>query len=210
MPLGWTQSTVIQSTITIISPHHCDHIDACCPHSSLSSTRRLPLLRAGDVRQVQWAGVTAEVKVEWRGNYIELDEEMDVVGPVPRLGVLLGLGRAAAQAEMKAAAEAEAAAEAAEDGKEEAEIAAEQPIVSQIDPPPPPVDDEQRFIETYVRDNCIHANYKWPEHRMAHLSDAAVRFTPSIRTMDVVLKRKIVAYVRAEHISEDVDMSAAV
>jgi len=61
-----------------------------------------------------------------------------------------------------------------------------------------------------VRDNCIHANYKWPEHRMAHLSDAAVRFTPSIRTMDVVLKRKIVAYVRAEQISEDVDMSAAV
>jgi hAT family C-terminal dimerisation region len=151
--------------------------------------------------------LAAEVKGEYRGNYIELDEEMEIVEPVPRLGVLWGQGGAAADSEAEMMVEEQQAADVEE--KQESE-APPQSVISQIDPPPPAVDDERRFIETYVRDNGIYANYKWPEHRMAHLSDAAVCFTPSIRTMDIVLRRKIMAYVRAEQISEDVDMSVAV
>lgn len=67
-------------------------------------------------------------------------------------------------------------------------------------------DDLLRFIQTYVRENGIHANYKWKAHLYAHLSSAATSFTPPILNTDIELKKKIMAYVRDEEIEENPDV----
>jgi hAT family C-terminal dimerisation region len=124
------------------------------------------------------------------GSYIELDEDMEEVDDVPSL-VLLHT-RQLFQADIEVDME-----EKYEEAVEQ-KVEMREPIISQIDPPPPPVDHLQRFIVQYVRDNGIHSNYKWREHHMSHLSNAAVNFTPSIKDTDIVLRRKIMAYVREE------------
>jgi hypothetical protein len=63
-------------------------------------------------------------------------------------------------------------------------------------------DDLTRFMESYVRENGIHANWKWKSHQVAHLSSAAVNFTPPILCTDIELKKKTMSYVREQEIGE--------
>jgi hAT family C-terminal dimerisation region len=129
-----------------------------------------------------------------QGAWIELDEKMEEVEEVPRLSGLFS--REAKAAEQKDRAESK-------EEKEEVQESSPAAVISQIDPPPPSVDDVQRFIVQYVSEHRIHARFRWQEHHMANLSNAAVRFQPSLKDTDVVLRKKIMAYVRAEQLLVD-------
>lgn len=134
-----------------------------------------------------------------RGSYIELDEDMEAVEPVPRLAGLWRQAREGAEVEEKEEMAVEAAQERKEEGEEdEQKLPEDTAVISQIEPPSPPKDDLQRFIEDYVSQQRIHPQYKWREHHLSHLSDAAVNFTPPILKLVSELKRKVMAYVRAE------------
>jgi hypothetical protein len=142
------------------------------------------------------------------GSYIELDDNMEQVEEVPRLALLLsGEAKAAARESMEVdEKEEKEVVQAAEvDEEEEAELP-ERPQVSRVVPPRASNDDLLRFIQTYVRENGIHANYKWKAHLYAHLSSAATSFTPPILNTDIELKKKIMAYVRDEEIEENPDV----
>jgi hypothetical protein len=54
-----------------------------------------------------------------------------------------------------------------------------------------------KFIETYIKENKVTSQYKWVEHRLCHLADAAANNTPPIRDTVDTLKKKIMTAVKA-------------
>ena len=63
--------------------------------------------------------------------------------------------------------------------------------------PAPPENDVQAFIEWYVREHGVSAKYRWGVDKMNTLHEAGQTWRVHRRDSDVVLKRKIMAWVRA-------------
>ncbi len=71
-------------------------------------------------------------------------------------------------------------------------------------PAPPATDEVQRFIEDYVRKHSIHSKYRWREYHISQLESSAAEWKPQpMRDTVDVLKRKIMAWVRAEEAEAD-------
>jgi hypothetical protein len=85
-----------------------------------------------------------------------------------------------------------------QEGKEEnaEEQEYQEPAVSAI-APAPAVDNVQAFIESFVSRHSIHASFRWRDHHMQQLEAEGLAWKPPMRDTDTVLKRKIMAYVRA-------------
>jgi hypothetical protein len=135
---------------------------------------------------------------------------MEEVDEVPRLALLIsGEAKAVARQSMEVDEKEErgvveeqnaAAAEVEED--DEDEQLPPEPQVRRVKPSRASSDDLTRFMEIYVRENGIHASWKWKSHQVAHLSSAAVNFTTPILCTDIELKKKIMSYVREQEIGE--------
>ena len=63
--------------------------------------------------------------------------------------------------------------------------------------PAPPENDVQAFIEWYVREHGVSGKYRWGVDKMNTLHEAGQAWRVQMRHSDVVLKRKIMAWVRA-------------
>jgi hypothetical protein len=68
--------------------------------------------------------------------------------------------------------------------------------VRSVPRPPPSTDDVQRFIVEYVASHTITARFRWQPHHEQQLQAAAVAFTPPMRDVVSVLKKKVMNYVR--------------
>lgn len=93
----------------------------------------------------------------------------------------------------------EAAAEV-QDEKEEQLPNPPQAIVSVISVPDPPATDEvERFIKAYVKKFGVNDKYRWRDYNLGQLEAAGAAWKPEpMRDTPVVLKRKIMAWVRAQ------------
>jgi hypothetical protein len=69
-------------------------------------------------------------------------------------------------------------------------------VVSRIPPPPPSSDDVQRFIVDYVARHNIHAKTRWKAHQEQQLEAEGQAFKPPMMDQTIILKRKIMAYVK--------------
>jgi hypothetical protein len=66
-------------------------------------------------------------------------------------------------------------------------------------PDPPTTDEVERFIKAYVREYGIHDKYRWRDYNLQQLESAGAEWKPEpMRDTAVVLKRKIMAWVRAQ------------
>lgn len=69
-------------------------------------------------------------------------------------------------------------------------------IVRSLPRPRSSTDDVQRFITEYVHRHSITANFRWRDHHEQHLQAAAVSSVPPMLDTVMVLKKKMMAYVR--------------
>ena len=70
-------------------------------------------------------------------------------------------------------------------------------IISHV-PRPPCTDDVQLFIEHIVREMGVTPKYRWSEARMNQLWTSGQQWRPVMKDTDIVLKNKVMAYVRAQ------------
>jgi hypothetical protein len=92
----------------------------------------------------------------------------------------------------------EAAAVAMEAEEEKAEFApAPLAVISQV-PRPPARDNMQAFIEHIVTLMGVTSKFRWLEAKMIQLWDEGQKWRPPMEDMDVVLKNKVMAWVRAQ------------
>jgi hypothetical protein len=75
-------------------------------------------------------------------------------------------------------------------------------IISHV-PRPPTTDDVQLFIEHIVREMGVTPKYRWSESRMTQLSSNGQQWRPAMKETDVVLRNKVMAYVRAQEVVQD-------
>jgi len=75
-------------------------------------------------------------------------------------------------------------------------------VISHI-PRPPPVDDVQAFIEHIVADMGVTPKYRWTEARMNQLESEGQQWQPAMRDTVDVLKKRIMAWVRAQDAEEN-------
>jgi hypothetical protein len=96
--------------------------------------------------------------------------------------------------------EGKEAVEEVPDEKEEKQLPAPPPAVGVISVPDPPATDEvERFIKAYVEKYGIHDKYRWRDYNLQQLESAGAEWQPQpMRDTAVVLKRKIMAWVRAQ------------
>jgi hAT family C-terminal dimerisation region len=78
-------------------------------------------------------------------------------------------------------------------------------------PDPPATDEVERFIKTYVKKYGIHGKYRWRDYNLQQLESAGAEWKPEpMRDTAVVLKRKIMAWVRGQTEQEaDADVADA-
>lgn len=95
--------------------------------------------------------------------------------------------------EAKAEEDAAAVGVAAEDEKAEAGPA----VISHV-PRAPAADDVQAFIEHIVDEMGVTPRYRWSESRMNQLSSAGQQWRTPMMDTDVVLRNKVMAWVRAQ------------
>lgn len=94
-------------------------------------------------------------------------------------------------------------------GKEEKrEDRAAKPVIRRLPQSAPSLDEVQRFIAQFVKDNDIHARFRWREYHLARLAQAGQQNEPPMRDTEVVLRNKIMAYVRNEKPTGERDVSA--
>jgi hypothetical protein len=75
-------------------------------------------------------------------------------------------------------------------------------VISQV-PRPPATDDVQSFIEHIVREMGVTPKYRWSEARMNQLWTNGQQWRPPMRDTDVVLRNKVMGYVRAQEAAQD-------
>jgi hypothetical protein len=90
--------------------------------------------------------------------------------------------------------------EAMEDVVDEKAEAA--PVVISHVPRPPAADDVQAFIEHIVVEMGVTPRYRWSESRLNQLSAAGQVWRTPIRDTDVVLRNKVMQWVRAQEAQE--------
>ena len=75
-------------------------------------------------------------------------------------------------------------------------------VISQV-PRPPATDDVQAFIEHIIKEMGVTPKYRWTESRMNQLWTAGQDWRPAMMDIDVVLRNKIMCYVRAQEVVQD-------
>ena len=68
---------------------------------------------------------------------------------------------------------------------------------------PPAKDDVQAFIEHIVTEMTVTPRYRWSELRMLQLWTAGQQWRPIMKDTDVAMRNKIMAYVRAQEMMQD-------
>ena len=86
--------------------------------------------------------------------------------------------------------------------EEKAEAVPGPGVISHV-PRPPAADDVQAFIEHIVGEMGVTPKYRWSESRMNQLSSAGQQWRTPMRDTDVVLRNKIMAWVRAQEQAQD-------
>lgn len=122
------------------------------------------------------------------GREMDEDDEEDV--DIPSIAALFR------RPERKEAAEVE-------DEKEEKQLPSPSPAVVPVAvlsvPDPPASDEVERFIQDYVGKHGIHDKYRWRDYNLQQLESAGAEWKPQpMRDTAVVLKRKMMAWVRAQ------------
>jgi len=96
------------------------------------------------------------------------------------------------------AEESKAAAVAAEEEKGEMVAA----VISHVSRPPAS-NDVQAFIEHIVAEMGVTTKYRWSEARMNQLWTNGQQWKPPMMDTDVVLRNKVMCYVRAQEAAQD-------
>jgi hypothetical protein len=100
----------------------------------------------------------------------------------------------------EAKADAEEYAQSDSEAEEKSEAAPAQVVLV---PRAPAATDVQAFIEHYVAEHGITIKYRWTDYRLQQLEAAGQAWNPQMKDTDVVLKKKIMAWLREEETGEE-------
>ncbi len=87
------------------------------------------------------------------------------------------------------------------DGGEEREEVI--PVVISHVPRPPATDDVQSFIEHVIKEMGVTPKYRWSGPRLNQLWTLGQQWKSPMREIDVVLRNKVMCYVKAQEAVQD-------